>query len=58
MSALALAIENKQWELAALYLFLGVDQAAAQLPPEAVYSLLEILDSEPQKRKAQRDRRR
>jgi hypothetical protein len=43
MSALALAIERKQWEVAALYLLLGVSQAAAKLPPDAVYGLLEVL---------------
>jgi hypothetical protein len=46
MSALALAIERKEWELAALYLLLGVSRAAAKLPPDAVYGLLEALSSE------------
>ena len=46
MSALALAIERKQWELTALYLLLGVSQAAAKLPPDAIYSLLEVLSAE------------
>jgi hypothetical protein len=46
MSALALAIERKQWELAALYLLLGVSRAAAKLPPDAVYGLLEVLSVE------------
>lgn len=44
MATLALAIERKQWELAALYLLLGVAQAAAALPPEAVEGLLEVLE--------------
>jgi len=46
MSALALAIERKQWEVAALYLLLGVSQAAAKLPPDAIYGLLEVLSAE------------
>jgi len=46
MSALALAIERKQWELTALYLSLGVCRAAAKLPPDAIYGLLEVLSAE------------
>jgi hypothetical protein len=46
MSALALAIERKEWELAALYLLLGVSQAAAKLPPDAICGLLEVLSAE------------
>ena len=46
VSALALAIERRQWELAALYLMLGVSQAAARLPPDAIYGLLEVLSAE------------
>jgi hypothetical protein len=46
MSALALAIERKEWELAALYLLLGISQAAAKLPPDAIYGLLEVLSAE------------
>jgi hypothetical protein len=46
MSALALAIERKEWEAAALYLLLGVSQAAAKLPPDAIYGLLEVLSAE------------
>lgn len=46
MSALALAIERKEWELTALYLLLGVSQAAAKLPPDAIYDLLEVLSAE------------
>jgi hypothetical protein len=46
MSALALAIERKEWELTALYLLLGVSRAAAKLPPDAIYGLLEVLSAE------------
>ena len=43
MSALAVAIQGKRWELAALCLLLGVTEAAAALPPDAVDGLLEVL---------------
>ena len=43
MSALAVAIQGKRWELAALFLMLGVTEAAAALPPDAVEGLLEVL---------------
>lgn len=43
MSTLAAAIERKDWELASLLLLLGVTEAAAALPPEAVEGLLEVL---------------
>ena len=43
MSALTVAIQGKRWELAALCLLLGVTEAAAALPPDAVEGLLEVL---------------
>ena len=43
MSTLAVAIERKQWELVSLYLLMGVVEAAAALPPDAVEGLLEVL---------------
>ena len=43
MSTLAVAIQGKRWELAALCLLLGVTEAAAALPPDAVEGLLEVL---------------
>ncbi len=47
MSILAKAIERKQWELVALYLALGVSEAAAKLPPDAIHGLLEVLEGLP-----------
>ncbi len=48
MTTLAVAVRRKQWELAALCLLVGVAEAAAALPPEAVEGLLEVLaDIEP-----------
>ena len=47
MPTLAIAIERKEWELAALCLLLGVSRAAAALPPDAVEWLLEVLDPGP-----------
>jgi hypothetical protein len=43
LNALALAVERKQWELVSLCLLVGVAEAAAALPPEAVEGLLEVL---------------
>ncbi len=43
MTTLAVAIERKQWNLAALLLLLGVAEAAEALPPDAVEGLLEVL---------------
>jgi hypothetical protein len=41
LTTLALAIDEKRWELAAVCLLLGVTEAAAALPPDAVEGLLE-----------------
>lgn len=46
-SALAVALERRAWSLAALCLLLGVADAAATLPPEALESLLELLEGAP-----------
>jgi hypothetical protein len=43
VSTLAVAIERKQWELVSLCLLVGVVEAAAALPPDAVEGLLEVL---------------
>jgi len=43
VSTLAVAIERKQWELVSLCLLVGVVEAAAALPPNAVEGLLEVL---------------
>jgi len=45
-STLALALEREAWPLAALCLLLGVADAAARLPPEALESLLELLEGD------------
>ena len=50
---LALAIERSEWEVAALYLLLGVTRAARALPPEAVEAMIELLAGD-----AERPRRR
>ncbi|MDI6858274.1 MAG: hypothetical protein QME71_08185 [Dehalococcoidia bacterium] len=44
MSALALAVGRNDWGLVALYLLLGVAEAAAKLPPDALEGLLEVLE--------------
>jgi hypothetical protein len=43
-SVLAIAIERKNWTLAALCLLLGVADAAARLPPETLDHLLDLLE--------------
>lgn len=43
MTTLSLAIHEKRWEMAAVCLLLGVTEAAAALPPDAVEGLLEVL---------------
>ncbi len=43
MSMLAVAIQRREWELASLCLLMGVAEAAAALPPDAVEGLLEVL---------------
>ncbi len=46
-AALALALDRKEWTLAALYLLLGVAEAASRLPPDTFESLLELLEGMP-----------
>lgn len=46
-STLAIAIERKEWELAALCLLLGVAEAASRLPPETFDELLALLEAMP-----------
>ena len=60
MQTLAVAIERKQWELAALCLLLGLTEAAGKLPPEAIQGLLEVLAAVdgPPRRKARSRRGR
>jgi hypothetical protein len=43
-SVLAVALERREWTLAALCLLLGVADAAASVPPETFESLLELLE--------------
>jgi hypothetical protein len=48
---LARAIERRDWSLAAICLLLGVADAASRLPPDALESLLELLDGLPDGRR-------
>lgn len=41
---LAVAIERRNWPLAAVCLLVGVAEAASRLPPETLESLLELLE--------------
>ncbi len=49
--ALALAIDRRDWTLAAVCLLLGVADAASRLPPETFESLLELLEGAPRARR-------
>ena len=48
---MALALDRREWSLAALCLLLGVADAAAHLPPETFESLLELLEGAPRGRR-------
>jgi hypothetical protein len=41
---LAIAIERRNWPLAALCLLVGLVETASRLPPETLESLLELLE--------------
>jgi len=47
MSHLAPAIKRQEWSLVALFLLLGVAEAAAKLPPDALNGLLDLLEGRP-----------
>lgn len=47
MTVLALAIQQRQWELAAYCLLVGLAEAAAKLPPDALSGLLAVLEEGP-----------
>ena len=38
------AVERRAWSVVALYLLLGVAEAASRLPPETLENLLELLE--------------
>ncbi len=44
---LTLAIEERRWEAAALYLILGVSRTAVRLTPESIDALLALLERAP-----------
>ena len=46
MSTLATAIDTRQWQLAALYLLLGLWEALSRLPADSVEGLIDILEGE------------
>lgn len=43
MTPLAVAVERRDWRSVALYLLLGVSDAAAALPQESLAALLDLL---------------
>jgi len=54
MTGLATAIERRDWSLVALYLLLGVSEAAQALPPESLAALLDLLGGEEDRQKRRR----
>jgi hypothetical protein len=44
MSILAEAIKDKQWELAALCLLIGLARAISSLPDDAVEGIIDLLE--------------
>jgi hypothetical protein len=46
MTALALAVRRRRWDLASLYLLLALAEAAAEVSPEALEGLLDLLARE------------
>ena len=54
MTGLQAAIVRRDWELAALYLLLGVTRAAARLPEGTAADLLALLEAEGQYRQRSR----
>ncbi len=43
MTPLSIAVERQEWQSVALYLLLGVADAASALPPESLEALLDLL---------------
>jgi hypothetical protein len=43
VTGLAVAVERREWRVVALYLLLGVAEAASRLPPESLAELLDLL---------------
>jgi hypothetical protein len=46
MTGFAVAVERQQWRVVALYLALGISEAASKLPPESLTALVELLGGE------------
>jgi hypothetical protein len=46
MTAFEVAVERQQWQLVALYLLLGISEAASKLPPESLTALIDLLGGE------------
>jgi hypothetical protein len=46
VNRLAAAIKEENWEVAALYLLIGMQRAIEALPPETVEALLELIEDE------------
>jgi hypothetical protein len=54
MTGLGVAVERGDWQTVALYLLLGVAEAASRLPPESLAELLDLLGGEADETEARR----
>ena len=48
MTAFEVAVERQQWQLVAMYLLLGISEAASKLPPESLTALIDLLGEGPE----------
>lgn len=46
MTAFEVAVARQQWQLVAVYLLLGISQAASKLPPESLTALIDLVGGE------------
>jgi hypothetical protein len=46
VTAFEIAVERRQWQVVALYLLLGISEAASKLPPESLTALIDLLGGE------------
>jgi hypothetical protein len=54
VTRLAVAVERRDWRVVALYLLLGVAEAASQLPPNSLAELIDLLGGEADETEARR----
>ena len=55
VTGFAVAVERRQWSVVALYLLLGVSEAAQKLPPQTLIALVDLLSGDEDEREGARD---